>query len=101
MNSLIVRSLAVIALAFCMNGCDVDVEDKGEMPDVDVDVQGGRAPEVEVTPPKVDVGTKETDVTVPDIDVDTEEKTITVPDIDVDVPDEEDNEPTTPQNPGG
>lgn len=60
--------LAVTALA----ACDVDVKDKGEMPDVDV--KEGRAPDV--------------DVTGPDVDVNREQKTITVPDVDVQVPKE-------------
>lgn len=60
--------LAVTALA----ACDVDVKDKGELPDVDV--KEGRAPDV--------------DVTGPDVDVNREQKTITVPDVDVKVPKE-------------
>ena len=69
-------SLLVGCLGF-IAGCDVDVKDDGELPKVDVDP--GRAPEV--------------DVRGPDINVETEEKTITVPDIDVDVPEEHENEP--------
>lgn len=60
--------LAVTALA----ACDVDVKDKGELPDVDV--KEGRAPDV--------------DVTGPEVDVTREQKTITVPDVDVEVPKE-------------
>ncbi|MAT14584.1 MAG: hypothetical protein CMJ46_04860 [Planctomyces sp.] len=59
-------------MTFVMTGCDVDVEDPGEAPSVDVDP--GEAPDVDVTPADVDVGT--------------EEKTIEVPDVDVDVPEE-------------
>jgi hypothetical protein len=71
--------LMVSALTACiaLTGCDVDVKDDGELPKVDV--EPGRAPEVEVHGPDVDIGT--------------EEKTITVPDIDVDVPEEHENEP--------
>lgn len=77
-------------LAVTFGGCDVDVEDEGSLPEVNV--EGGDMPDVDVTLPDVDVGTEETTVTVPDVDVDvgTEESTVTVPDVDVDVPDETD-----------
>lgn len=61
--------LAAGALAVGLAGCDVDVEDKGKMPDVDVDVEEGRMPDVDVRGPEVDVETKEVPVTVPDVDV--------------------------------
>jgi hypothetical protein len=70
-------------------GCDVDVEDEGEMPTMEVDP--GRAPDVDVHGPDVDIRQEEKTVTVPDVDVDTEEKTITVPDVDINAPDENDN----------
>jgi hypothetical protein len=84
-------AFAAVLVAFTLAGCDVDVEDEGELPKVKV--EPGRAPDVDVRGPDVHVGSKETTVTVPDIDVDTKETDITVPDIDVDIPDEEDNEP--------
>ena len=74
-------------------GCDVDVKDEGKLPDVDVQVEPGRAPDVEVRGPDVDVHTEEREVTVPDVDVDTKKETITVPDVDVTLPKENDNEP--------
>ena len=75
-------------------GCDVDVKDKGKAPDVDVSVEPGRVPDVDVRGPDVDVTTKEKEVTVPDVDVDVNKKktTITVPDINVDVPQENEKE---------
>lgn len=90
--------LPAVALLGFLTACDVDVKDEGKLPDVDVDVEPGRNPDVDVTAPDVDLDTKETTITVPevDVDVDTEEKPITVPDIDVDIPDEEDNEPGAP-----
>ena len=94
--------LGLAAAAFVpLAGCDVDVKDEGKLPDVDVDVQTepGKAPDVDVHGPDVDVGTKEETVTVPtDVDVKTEKKKITVPDIDVNVPDENDNEPPAENN---
>jgi hypothetical protein len=74
--------LACVAAAG-LAACDIDVEDDGELPKVDV--EGGRAPEVEIRGPDVDVGTQE--------------KTITLPDVDVDVPDEDENEPNLPEDP--
>jgi hypothetical protein len=76
-------------------GCDVDVRDEGQLPDVDVQVEDGRMPDVDVTGPDVDVHAEEREVTVPDVDVDVDsrEETITVPDVDVTIPNENDNEP--------
>lgn len=54
-------------------GCDVDVEDRGEAPTVDV--EPGRAPDVDVHGPEVETGTE----------------TVEVPTVDVDVPDEHEN----------
>lgn len=64
--------LAVILMSFATIGCDVDVKDTGELPDVDV--EGGRAPDVDVTTPDVDVKTRTTTVQVPDVDVDVPEE---------------------------
>lgn len=77
--------IAVVGLA----GCDVDVEEEGEMPTMDVDP--GQAPDVDVEGPDVDVTEEERTVTVPDVDVDTEERTTTVPNVDIDVPEENEN----------
>lgn len=66
--------LSAALMAIVMVGCDVDVEDKGALPEVDV--KEGEMPDV--------------DVTTPDVDVEMEEKTVTVPDVDVDVPEEND-----------
>jgi hypothetical protein len=94
-------SFTLCCAAASLLGCDVDVQDEGELPDVDVQVEEGRAPDIDVTGPDVDVSTEEREVTIPDVDVDVDskEETITVPDVDVTIPDENDNEPagTTPQ----
>ena len=86
-------SLAAVAAMF-VAGCDVDVQDPGKAPSVDVDVEGdpGRAPDVDVAGPDVDVQQKEKTIEVPDVDVKTEEKTITVPDVNVTVPDASGND---------
>lgn len=79
---------------------DVDVAG-GKMPDVDIDVEAGRLPDVDVTAGKmpkwdvdwadVNVGTTEETVTVPKLRVVMEEETVTVPVIDVDMPDDDDD----------
>jgi hypothetical protein len=55
------------ALMIGFAGCDVDVEDKGSLPDVDV--EGGEMPEIDVDAADVDVGMEEVEVQVPDVDV--------------------------------
>lgn len=86
--SLFYCGLALVSLG--LTGCDVDVNDPGKMPDVSV--TPGRAPDVDVRGPDVDVTTKESTATVPDIDVDTKEVPVTVPEVDVTLPAENDNE---------
>lgn len=86
------KLLGSIMCAFALTlfaGCDVDVEDTGEMPDVSVDP--GHSPDVDVHGPEVDVTSEEKTMTVPDVDVDTEEKQVDVPDVDISVPDENEN----------
>ncbi|HYD36013.1 MAG TPA: hypothetical protein VEA60_00245 [Allosphingosinicella sp.] len=64
----------LLAAAAGLAACDVDQTKNAQLPDVDVNVSGGQAPEFNVTPPEVSVGT--------------ENRTIQVPDVDVKVPDE-------------
>lgn len=82
----LLSAMCLLGLATGVAGCDVDVNDPGKLPDVDV--EGGEAPDVDVTPPDVDIGTEEKEITVPDVDVDTEKTDVTVPDVDVDIPEE-------------
>ena len=49
--------------------CDVDQTKNGQLPDVDVNVTGGQAPEFNVTGPEVNVGMENKTVQVPDVDV--------------------------------
>ena len=84
----LLAGLAVPAIALMLVGCDVDVEDPGTLPDVDV--TPGEPPDIDVQTPDVDVTPKKTEIEVPDIDVKTEKKEITVPDVDVNIPDEND-----------
>jgi hypothetical protein len=91
LRSLVFACVPLTALA--LTGCDVDVNDPGAPPEVNV--EGGRAPDVDVTPPDVDVHTEQRDVTVPDVDVNVEpERTrVDVPNVDINVPSERENEP--------
>lgn len=72
--------------------CDVDQTDEGEMPDVDVQVEGGDMPGYEVETADIEVKENEETIEVPEVDVRTEEKEITVPDVDVEMPDEGEGE---------
>ncbi len=86
-------SLAIIPLAaFSLVGCDVDVKDPGEAPEVNV--EGGRAPDVDVRTPDVDVTTEEREVDVPNVDVDvsSERTKVQLPNVDIDVPSENEAE---------
>jgi len=82
----------VLALgaALAAAGCEVNVKDKGELPEVNV--EEGRAPDVEVKAPEVNVPEVEApkietpDVDLPkvDVDVDAGKDTVVVPKADVD-----------------
>lgn len=90
LRNLLLTSVPLAVFSFA--GCDVDVNDPGKAPEVHV--EPGRAPDVEVRTPDVDVHTEKHEVTVPDVDVHTEKKEVEVPDVDVRVPQENDNAPT-------
>ena len=63
--------VSMIAGALVAGACTADVEDEGQLPDVDV--SGGEAPKVDVDPADVDVTTS------------TDTNTVVTPDVDVDV----------------
>lgn len=82
--------IAAVTFALAVSvGCDVDVKDPGKLPDVDMQVEKGRVPDVDVRGPDVDVKMEEREVTVPDVEL--EKKTITVPDVDINAPNENDS----------
>lgn len=54
--------------------CDVDQTKNAQLPDVDVNVSGGQAPEFNVTGPEVNVGMENRTVQVPDVDVNVPEE---------------------------
>lgn len=62
------RKLApVFALAAVVGACTAEVEEEGELPDVNV--EGGQAPQVDVNPAEVNVTTDTQRVVTPDVDV--------------------------------
>jgi len=93
---MLTAALALIA------GCDVDVEDEGKLPEVNIEGDSGQLPEYEVKQtqegelPDLDVDAEpgrlpEVDVRGPDVDVGVDAIAVPVPDIDVDVPEENEN----------
>lgn len=80
--------LLCTALIF-ITSCNVKKEEKGEMPEMDIDVtaDAGELPEYEVNWADIDVGTTTKTVTVPKVVVVMEEEEVEVPVIDIDMPD--------------
>lgn len=76
--------MAFLVVTFT-TGCRVRQTEEGEMPDVDVQVEGGKVPEY--------------DVDAADVDVKMEEKTIKVPDVDVEPPRDGDQDPPEEEKP--
>ena len=63
--------VSLLSCALVAGACTAEVEDEGELPDVDV--SGGEAPQVDVDPANVDITTS------------TDTNTVVTPDVDVDV----------------
>jgi hypothetical protein len=65
------RGAKIVAVAFAAllasTACTAEVEDGGEMPEVNV--EGGRAPEVDVDPANVSVGSDTNTVVTPEVNV--------------------------------
>jgi hypothetical protein len=80
--------LLCTALIF-ITSCNVKKEEKGEMPEMDIDVtaDAGELPEYEVNWADVNVGTKTKTVKVPKVVIVMEEEEVEVPVIDIDMPD--------------
>ncbi len=68
LNSLFAITAAT-SLIVGFTACDVDKTQEGELPSVDVDVEGGQLPKYDVDGPDITVDTKKVEVPVPDIDV--------------------------------
>lgn len=67
----LLSTISLAALLCFATGCDVDQTDEGQLPDMNVDVEGdpGQMPEYDVETPEVDVTTEEETIEVPDVDV--------------------------------
>lgn len=61
--------LLAAAGGLALAACDVDQTKNAQLPDVDVNVSGGQAPEFDVTTPEVNVGMENKTVQVPDVDL--------------------------------
>ena len=59
--------VAAVCLALGAVGCTAEVEDEGELPEVNV--EGGEAPAVDVDPVDVDVSQDTQTIVTPDVDV--------------------------------
>ena len=84
----VVLPLLMLAL---VSSCNMKKEEKGELPNLDVDVSAdaGELPEYEVNWADINVGTKTKTVEVPKIIIVMEEEQVEVPVINVDMPGEE------------
>lgn len=63
----LLRFAPVLLMGALIGACTADVEEEGELPDVEV--QGGDMPQVDVNPADVDVTTDTQTVVTPDVDV--------------------------------
>lgn len=83
-------SIVMLASVFVIS-CNVKKEEKGEMPDVDVDVSAdaGELPEYEVNWADVNIGTTTKMVKIPKVVIVMEEEEVEVPVLDVDMPNED------------
>jgi len=91
------RKLVIPFLALALaSSCNIKKEEKGELPEVDVDVatEAGELPEYDVDWADVDVTTTTKTVKVPKPIIVMEEEEVEVPVIDFDMPDEDSEERT-------
>ncbi|WP_107670497.1 hypothetical protein [Cyanothece sp. BG0011] len=84
--------LSLILLTFPLVSCQVEQEQQGQLPDVNV--EPGQLPEYDIQGPDVNVGLREKTVVVPKVVVVQEKETVQVPYIDVNVPGAENEERT-------
>lgn len=84
-----------MAMGALLTGCQVEQQQPGQAPDVDVDVDAGRWPQYDVAWADVNVGTEERTVTVPVVSVRQETREVSVPFIDINPPGSRDREEQT------
>jgi len=75
-------------MLFGLYACNVEQEEAGDLPEVDVETEAGDMPEYDVNWADVDVNTRTKTVTVPKVVVVQEEKQVEVPVLDVEAPGE-------------
>jgi len=88
-KTLNMKKLLLLTLSLSLFGaCNVKKEEKGEMPELDVDVtaDAGELPEYDVNWADVDVGTRTDTLEIPKVVIVMEEEEVEVPYIDVDMP---------------
>lgn len=82
------KVVLVLCVALLIVGCKIDKEESGELPTVDVDVEGdmGELPEYDVEWADIDVGTKTKTVEIPKVVVVMEEEEVEIPYLDFEMP---------------
>jgi len=74
---LVAAVVIIVGVLFATGFWSADVKDAGELPEVNISTEPGRAPDVDLDSKKLEVGTEERTVEVPKVE--TEEKVIDVP----------------------
>lgn len=87
--SAIAAGIAVVAAAaFAVYMVDVDQTEEAQLPDVDVQVEGGNLPKFDAEVGDIDVTEEKTTIKVPEVDVQMEEKEITLPGLEITPPED-------------
>lgn len=81
-----IRTTGALMCVVLVCGCQVQQEQEAELPEADLDVQGGQWPEYDVRWADIDVGTEQRTITVPVVRVEKETREVTVPYIRVSPP---------------
>lgn len=80
-TTIAIAAAAVIVAVGAFYFVDIDQTQKAKLPDVDVSVEGGQAPEFDVKTGDIEVGSTEKEVLVPKVVM--EKETVTVPTVDI------------------
>lgn len=71
---IIAAIVVVLAIIFGIYFINIDQTQEAEMPSVEVDVEGGQAPEFDVETGDIETGTEEVTIEVPTVDVESPEE---------------------------
>jgi hypothetical protein len=66
--------LCLTMILMPLAACSVEQTEEGELPNVDVNAEGGQMPEYDVDAADIEVGTETKEIEVPDIDIQTPEE---------------------------